>query len=368
MNKKLLALAVATAFVAPVAAQADTGNVTIYGKLHYSLDYGKADNTDASPTPDDSNLSVSSNSSRIGFKGTEDLGNGLKLGWQIENLVAMDEAAGGGNGWGARDSYVTLGGSWGTYLVGKVDATYKSATGRLDVASDTIGDMNNILVLDPRVDHAGAYISPKFNGFQFVLGFVPDGLSNTAANSSGGGGADNNDFDAWAATISYDNGPLYVALTGARLSNDGAAVNDETEKDWKIGAGYNFGQFKVGAIFEDRSDIGGVDGADQQNWLLNGEYTFGNNSVFLQYAKADDLDTVANTGADLIALGVKHNFSKRTQVYAMYAQMDNEDNGTGTGCYRLGGGGHGDSLTPGRDTNGNCGDSDAFSVGIVHLF
>mgnify|MGYP000506705975 CR=1 FL=1 len=77
MKKKLLALAVAGAFVAPVA-MADTGNVTVYGQMNAA--YSSVDSGSTSTTSSQSVSRISSDSSRIGFKGTEDLGGGLNVG------------------------------------------------------------------------------------------------------------------------------------------------------------------------------------------------------------------------------------------------------------------------------------------------
>ena len=93
MNKKLLALAVAAA-LAPAAAMADSGNVTIYGSLHMSVDSLKG-NSSLDGTSNESEMNISSNSSYIGFKGNEDLGNGLKAIWQMETQVGIGDTGSG---------------------------------------------------------------------------------------------------------------------------------------------------------------------------------------------------------------------------------------------------------------------------------
>jgi predicted porin len=103
--KKILAVAIATAFAAP--AFAATSNVDIYGKLHLSVNW-----YDDVPTAD-SDIGISSNASRIGFKGSEDLGGGLKGIWQIESTLNMDERNGNV---ADRNSFVGLSGGWGTAL------------------------------------------------------------------------------------------------------------------------------------------------------------------------------------------------------------------------------------------------------------
>src|SRR5205085_8512877 len=87
MNKKLVALAVAGAFALPLAAQAQTANVTLYGRLNLDLEFIKGQQPDGSnPTVN----RVSSNSSRFGLRGTENIGGGLNAIFQIEQNVSGD--------------------------------------------------------------------------------------------------------------------------------------------------------------------------------------------------------------------------------------------------------------------------------------
>ena len=109
MNKKLVAVAVAAVLAAPLAAQAQTANVTLYGRLNITLEYIDANGSNPSVQR------VSSNSSRLGVRGTESLGGGLNAIFQIESSISGD--AGGGTLAG-RDTFVGLQGSWGTFRFG----------------------------------------------------------------------------------------------------------------------------------------------------------------------------------------------------------------------------------------------------------
>src|SRR5690606_7471381 len=109
MNKKLVAVAVAGLLAAPLAAQAQTANVTLYGRVNLDLEYIDANRDNPSVTR------VSSNSSRLGVRGTESLGGGLNAIFQIESAVSAD--AGGGQ-LGTRETFIGLQGSWGTVKMG----------------------------------------------------------------------------------------------------------------------------------------------------------------------------------------------------------------------------------------------------------
>src|SRR5688500_12836494 len=115
MNKKLVAVAVAGVLAAPLAAQAQTANVTLYGRLNLTLEYIDANGDNPSVQR------LSSNSSRLGVRGTESLGGGLNVIWQIESSISGD--AGGGT-LAARDTFVGLQGSWGTVRFGNFLAPY----------------------------------------------------------------------------------------------------------------------------------------------------------------------------------------------------------------------------------------------------
>src|SRR5438309_1837760 len=116
MNKKLVALAVAGAFAAPLAVQAQTANVTLYGRLNMDLEFVKGQQVDGSnPTVN----RVSSNSSRFGMRGTESLGGGLNAIFQIEQNVSGDTGNAASSSIASRETFVGLQGSWGKVTLGK---------------------------------------------------------------------------------------------------------------------------------------------------------------------------------------------------------------------------------------------------------
>ena len=146
MNKKLLTAAVAAALTAPAAM---AGDVTIYGQMHLSTSSYDGD----VPTADA--WDIASHNSRIGFKGTEGLGNGLTAVWQLElgvqpsdtNNVTINNA----DAITYRNSFIGLTGGWGTAVIGRHDTPLKISTGSLDLFGDTIADFLN----DSRPFHTG---------------------------------------------------------------------------------------------------------------------------------------------------------------------------------------------------------------------
>ncbi|MCP5278199.1 MAG: porin [Thiobacillus sp.] len=353
MKKSLIALAVAGTFAAP--AFAATSNVDIYGVIKSSYDYINTDAAVGGANPDDDLTRISSNSSRIGFKGSEDLGGGMKAVWQWETGLTTDTS---GAATGNRNTFVGLAGGFGTFLVGTHDTPYKLATGSLDVFGDTMGDYNTIMGstngtnnFDLRGSNVWAYISPTFSGFHAALARVN-------ANEAGTQGAA--DGDAWSLAGIYSNGPLFGSLAWEKHENGVAgagATSDLTA--WKLGVGYKFGDAKVGVGYESMDDDAGATVNDRNAWFINGAYAMGPITLKAQYAKAEDGDTAASTGADYWAIGADYALSKRSKVYALYASTDNDAGAT----YTTGGAGAGGTFAPAAGTSPST-----ISIGIEHSF
>lgn len=338
MNKKLITLAVAAALVAPAAAMADA---TMYGKLNMSVDYfdidGGLEGWAVNRGPGGRGVG---RANRLGVKGSEDLGNGLKAIYQIEFAIEMAEetanastkpASGVGDNLTMRNSFVGLAGGSGTFLVGRHDTPLKISTGKLDLFSDTMADYNGTIgFADRRVDNAIAYISPSFAGFSLA-----------AATHVGGGATTNGlntlDSDSLAEAYSlaaiYKNGPFYGAAAYESLSEDllGGAADDFTQ--WRVGAGLlDWNGFTLAGVYENQDD--GTFDADL--WQISAGYAFGNNMIKGYYGQNDnDFDDIESW-----AVGFDHNFSKRTTAYVLYTDND---------------------LDFGSDWNG-------FSIGMIHRF
>ena len=137
MNKKLIAAGIAVALAAPLVGQA---GAEVYGDARVSVDF--SNNNDNIAGNKKSKASVSSNASYIGFKGDEDLGNGMSALWQFEQGVDFDT----GNALGdKRPTFVGIGGGFGTVMAGRFDTPYMSATDKYDIFIDTKADYNAIM-------------------------------------------------------------------------------------------------------------------------------------------------------------------------------------------------------------------------------
>lgn len=276
-----------------------------------------------------------SRANRLGVKGSEDLGNGLKAIYQVEfgvNFTAADDniPSGGNGGISMRNSFVGLAGNWGTFLVGRHDTPLKISTGKLDLFSDTMADYNGTVGFqDLRVDNTVAYISPSFSGFSLAAAVVAPGGATAL-------GVQNIDSDSLAEAYSiaaiYNNGPFYASAAYESLSNDmfmdtftsqagdcnasdlTCSYVDEDFNKWRFGLGLlDWNGFTLTGIFEDQENIAGgqtrsavafidPDGnislgsstgvKDQQLWQIQAGYAFGNNMFKAMYGQVTrDSDT-----------------------------------------------------------------------------
>jgi len=303
MKKSLIALAVAGAFAAP--AFAATSNVDAYGILNVAIQ-----DTDVSG----SDMQVTDNVSRIGFKGAEDLGGGMKAVWQIETGLGNGSDGMGTSAVGTRNTFVGLAGDFGTFLMGRHDTPYKLGTGPLDIFGDTIADYNagrldNVQLLDNTNDHrspsAIAYVSPTWSGFHFAGAIV---ATNTGIDSG-------DTVDATSLTGVYSNGPLFGSLSyqGIEVLNSDA---------WKLGLSYAFGDTTVGFAYENISQA-----VDRDSWLLNVKHGMGPITLKAQYGQVDQ----GAANMDQLALGADYALSKRTTAYFVVGKGDNDAGSDVTG-------------------------------------
>jgi predicted porin len=362
--KKILAAAIAAAIV-PMAAVADTNNVTVYGKVHMSVDMNDFSFTETlngavvdSGSIDD--YTVESRSSRLGFKGSEDLGNGLKAIWQYEMTYAGLDGDGqfpvqSGIG-SARNSYIGLAGDWGTFLVGRHDTPTKVAyyAAGVEELGDSILDLNSGtggLFSEFRANNAIAYISPSFSGFTVAGAMVPGESGSPCVSTDCDGIADHYSVAAiysgngLKASIGYESKDLSDVASGLGATD----FSDETIL--QIGASYTMNAFKLGAMYQDISDLDSVSGLDYMAWAIVGSFSFGNSKVIAQYGQAD-VDGVGVDGdGDTYGIGFQHMFSKRTSAYVAYANAEFDE-----------------SVVDGADTTKFNTEGDQFSVGMIHSF
>lgn len=477
MQKKIIALAIAGLSGAAFAQS----NVTIYGVADLSFESVKQGGTTTAGGDVPTRSRVNTNSSYIGFKGTESLGGGMSAIYQFENGISLDTAgtattqtsgttpsattgttnsgATGSIFGGARDSFVGITGNFGTVLGGYVSTLTRSQYAAYDVMPGAAGvgggnngvygkAANNLANMIFRTQ-AVAYVTPKFNGFSAGIAYVPNELkSNSAAaytatltqaastytyagnaitglsqancgntSSSLTGFATSSvtgivsygcsSFSVtnsvankvnpygWNLALNYENGPLKVGYSYLSLKDIGVGgFANENHKAHQLAAGYTFGgattvnfmwmgykgevrSYSTGSIAgtavanttvsvaytTTAPTLGGTSSVKNNSYYLGLKHVMGMHEIAGAYAKASDptgtlYGSSSQRGANQFSLRYGYNFSKRTQAYAIYSRLNNQQNTN----YDFSGG----TTVGGSSNTGN--DPRAWGVGIRHSF
>ncbi len=393
MQKKIIALAVAAAFSAP--AFAENANVTLYGKVDVDFESVSTNNpngTTANVNPftvtaagtNPSRITrVATNASRFGIKGSEDLGGGLNAIYQYE--VQMDANGNGGNGLGngTRNSGVGLkGDSFGQVIFGIWDTPYKVAHNKVELFDNThFASATNLIgrsgatttVAGTTVGTAAAqsfvtrlkqsvqYSSPSFAGFDVKVAYGTD-MAPVGANALGTNVALNKRTLSVAATFEQE--LFYVALaneTAYDAAVSGTAKGNNSAS--RLVGAFKFGDAGfVGVTVEQMkiTDAGAVantvESHNRKGYELAGSYKIDAHRIGASYVKMGNLGTYQETGATQIALRYGFNFSKRSELYAMYAKLTNKKYGQ----Y---------NFSAGNTITSSAGATmSGFGVGIVHSF
>lgn len=333
MQKKLIALALAGLVTAPVFAQS---NVTIYGRADYGF---MSRNGDSGGSPDVDRKSEMASGlqagSRIGFRGTEDLGNGLKAIFQLEYGIAMDAGLGGGLT-NARNSYVGVTGGFGTLIGGHLDGVRYNVFGKYDAFAN--GNVANFTQMTAQVDRASnaiAYITPNFGGLTGTLAYSTHiGASNPLGLAAQEASGNDGDGILTTAMLAYDNGPISVNLDAERIrfnanaAPTSSAFGIEKINVYTLAGSYDFGVVKLAALYDIlRADgrNGGGD-SDVRSWFVSAKAPVGGNVVLkATYGRTEDKDN-DDTEATKWGVGGDYNLSKRTNLYLTYGSIRQDDN------------------------------------------
>ena len=310
MKKSLIALAVLAASGAAMAQS----SVTLYGVLDTGLTYSKGEESVYGMTHVGGNVN-----SRLGFRGVEDLGNGLKATFNLESGFSADDGTNymGQDGLAfTRTSTVGLAGNFGEVRLGRMLTSSYLAVSRYDAFGDTgIGASlawnSTETGYAARTQNAISYSSPNFSGFKIgaEYGF---GEKQKARDSR---------YFGMGAT--YDNGPLSLGLGYDRLNSntmDGLLAASDL-KTVHLGGAYNFGVAKLLAFYKQSK----VSNAPKfKTFGLGVSAPVGAagevRASYNNYKISDD-----NGKADQLSLGYVHNLSKRTALYGTYAYIKNKD-------------------------------------------
>ena len=351
MQKKLIALAVAGLMAAPAFAQS---NVTVYGRVDYGFMSRNGNSGDVDGVNGKTELAPGiQGGSRVGFKGAEDLGNGLKALFELEFGSIKNDSTTGLTG--NRHAYVGLTGGFGTVVGGRLDGVRYGVYGKYDpFGNGTVGNITQITPQVDRADNAIAYISPDFAGFGLVLAYSTDvagvegshcsHATSTTTTDSGGdttttagtavgrnatdtcGNAGDNRLQT--AMLTYNNGPISAALDYEQIKTQGAGDHNTLIVN-TAAVSYDFGVVKVSGLYDvvrSNKNNAVLGKWKTHNWLVGAKAPIGSN-VVLKAAYGHVKDKI-NDKADISKWGVGMDYmlSKRTNFYLDYGSIQNDKN------------------------------------------
>jgi predicted porin len=335
MKKSLLALAVVGAFASTAQAQS---SVTIFGVIDAAFARISGNGTKTGLT--NSGL----NSSRLGFRGVEDLGGGLKASFHLEGALSNDD----GNAAGLtfqRRSTVSLSGGFGEIRLGR---DYTPSFWNLTIfdafGTNGVGTNNTAgMVGSPtavRANNSIGYFLPAMGGFY--------GQVQYAFGEQASGTPTRNDGNYFGVRFGYANGPLNVAIATGQTKN--LAVGGYTQTN--LGASYNFGAFAPAFLYATEKTGAG---AKVTGWELSATAPVGPGEIRAAYSRYNR----ANSANDWskFAFGYGHNLSKRTQIYTTFARVSN----SGTNATAVINNGLSGTALPGKPATG-------VEMGLRHTF
>ena len=329
MKKSLIALTLAAL---PVAAMAD---VTLYGTIKAGVEVSRTKTTEGNvSTKDRTATEIADFGSKIGFKGHEHLGNNLNAIWQVEQKASV---AGTDKGWGTRESFIGLEGSFGKIRAGKLNTALKDSGDNVNAweSSDANADVLQVSKIG-RVENrqiSVRYDSPVFAGFSGSVQYVPRDNANPKDNHTHAVKS----RESYHAGLNYENSGFFAQYAGSFAKY--ADLNDDAErvavgtagsnpvKDYQVHrvvAGYDANNLYVSVAGQHeaaKNNDGSANNGkkhEQTQVAATAAYRLGNVTPRVSYAHGfkAKVNDVKQEGSqyDQVIVGADYDFSKRTSA------------------------------------------------------
>jgi predicted porin len=329
MKKSLIALAV----LAAAGTASAQSSVTLFGVVDATWAHGSASGGTSKTQLTNSGY----NSSRLGFRGTEDLGGGMSAGFWLEAGMNNDDGRGAGtntNNQASGAALATIAGGQGLTFNRRSTVSLSGGFGEVRLGRDYTPQFWNLTVFDPfgtngvgttqtlnsiitgvtavRASNSIGYFLPgNLGGFYGQVQYYM-GENNT-------GTATHKDGTGTGLRVGFASGPFNVALA---LSKTKYAAGDVHQNN--IGGQWDFGVAKLQAHYSrDKNDAVAATG---KGWLVGALVPVGAGEIRAAYSRyRTELPVVADPQSRKLALGYVHNLSKRTALYATYARVRNSN-------------------------------------------
>jgi predicted porin len=326
MKKSLLAVILATVTGVTMAQS----NVSIYGVIDTGMQSYNS-GTERLTRP----VNSAWNTSRLGFRGTEDLGSGLKVNFMLEGAVAPSEGTFGSTATNEtfnREAWVGVSNHLGELRIGRQDVSYaQDIDAGISQANNFALRAVNGTAIELGTDQKSVikYISPTVAGFTVQLGH---------ASSSPAGATTDAQASQNSVFVRYDQGRM--RLMAGYQKNDGST--SAAQRDFSTaGASYDFGVASVGFTYG-TGDVSTTGVARSSSTMTSVKVPLKNNyAAHVVYATAKDATQASDANGQGVTVGLSKVLSARTTLYAAYTKIDNEANAkmymTGTTAPTTGG-------------------------------
>ena len=306
MKKSLIALAV-LGFTGAAMAQS---SVTLYGVADAGVARTQtvdANGNKTSKTGMSSAGTMNHGNSRLGVRGVEDLGGGLKAGFNFETGLSLKDGAtatSGGGFWG-RAANVWLGDFWGTFLMGRTlnPSYYGIAAWELTSLANysVVANTYSYNGMGARSSSQFTYSTPNFGGLSASAGYI-------AKDDNGGN-------SKWDLNVIYANGPIAAGLSVNK--------QQQSKTNYTLGGKYNFGTFALAASYNNVYATG--TSLKRRGFSLGGSANLGAFAVTLDLTRDTKNDLSGKKYTNGVLEG-KYALSKRTFIYAAYLRLDSTNN------------------------------------------
>jgi len=297
LRKLALAASLATLACAPAFAQS---SVTLYGRLNLTVESVKVGDEDRQGE-------IRDNASRIGFKGTEDLGGGFKAGFQIEHGFNADEGSvRTTTAFWNRQAEVNLATPYGTLRLGAwTPDSYFATSDYIGMHNHETGDSSDAFYASTfTYKNKVGYVSPNFGGFQAYA---------AVAESDPVNGVEEKNYDLSAY---YDRGPLHLGF-GFEKQGD--------FRQFAVRGLYEMGSVTIGALLQQDNGYFLADVGNRLYGRVSVMYVLGASEFHVNVGVAGEYEDRKDSDAVQATLGYNYNLSKRTKVYGYYTRIDRDD-------------------------------------------
>jgi len=305
MKKALIALAVLGLSGAAMAQS----SVTLYGKA--DAGFGKIELGSAPGVGDANNKTqfisgstMNAFTSRVGVRGTEDLGGGMKVGFNFESGVDLNSGGTTTSTFWGRQANLSLSGNWGTLKMGRQYTPSYLINDAFDLTDQAnYSVLGDTFALSTRANSAFAYVSPTFSGLTAMAAFVSKNDCPTPDCGK----------NVWDVGAMYADGPISA----------GASVNKVSggKTGYQLGGKYDFGSFLLAASYNQAVSASTV----RRGFELGGTLKFGAFSATLDLTRDTKNDWAIKKYTNSM-LELKYRMSKRTFLYAAYLHADSTNN------------------------------------------